>query len=508
MKEKLKSLLLKKSIWKYAITTAAGILVIAGSLCALFLYWNRANIPVDSDASSSAVSAFSSTPVIPSASTNGHITAATSFPASDNTTNAQGSTSSSSTLVTSSTSSDVFPLCTVTTPEPPAQRQLSPTRLYGGMGGDFPVMVMENGDVYRWLSDDRTKKQAAPGGEVYATCEKIAEHTADYLFSCPFNGKAFEMILEANGDLYARGYIPSQNVLDTGFPRTGMDFDSFFKDYTRWQQENVLLRQNVKQICQGMFLTNNGEVYLYGTNWGQVIATPKKILTGVTFIAGKYNDAYAILTGGELLKWDGHGWRHFADHARYAATDGQGHGYYISENNDLYIWCNEDGACPNDGLMKLSSVPRKLGENVKEAQVSVGYAYLTYDNRLFALGGDILTKNTQHLFVPDGHCIANNVQSFSFPGTIMYTDSQHRLHTYGENYNSLRCLPNDGSSQPLDTVLLSDIKGFTCSDGWAMALANNGEMYTWGANNVGLYIDDWSQAFVIDKPLRIHPISG
>lgn len=90
----------------------------------------------------------------------------------------------------------------------------------------------------------------------------------------------------------------------------------------------------------------------------------------------------------------------------------------------------------------------------------------------------------------------------------MYTDSQHRLHTYGENYNSLRCLPNDGSSQPLDTVLLSDIKGFTCSDGWAMALANNGEMYTWGANNVGLYIDDWSQAFVIDKPLRIHPISG
>ena len=41
-----------------------------------------------------------------------------------------------------------------------------------------------------------------------------------------------------------------------------------------------------------------------------------------------------------------------------------------------------------------------------------------------------------------------------------------------------------------------------------MALANNGEMYTWGANNVGLYIDDWSQAFVIDKPLRIHPISG
>ena len=52
------------------------------------------------------------------------------------------------------------------------------------------------------------------------------------------------------------------------------------------------------------------------------------------------------------------------------------------------------------------------------------------------------------------------------------------------------------------------IKGFTCSDGWAMALANNGEMYTWGANNVGLYIDDWSQAFVIDKPLRIHPISG
>ena len=87
---------------------------------------------------------------------------------------------------------------------------------------------MENGDVYRWLSDDRTKKQAAPGGEVYATCEKIAEHTADYLFSCPFNGKAFEMILEANGDLYVRGYIPSQNVLDTGFPRTGMDFDSFF----------------------------------------------------------------------------------------------------------------------------------------------------------------------------------------------------------------------------------------------------------------------------------------
>lgn len=68
--------------------------------------------------------------------------------------------------------------------------------------------------------------------------------------------------------------------------------------------------------------------------------------------------------------------------------------------------------------MKLSSVPRKLGENVKEAQVSVGYAYLTYDNRLFALGGDILTKNTQHLFVPDGHCIANNVQSFSFPGPL------------------------------------------------------------------------------------------
>lgn len=158
---------------------------------------------------------------------------------------------------------------------------------------------MDTGDVYRWDFDTLQKNA---DGQKMGTLLKRHSGMKDYRLVTMTNCQPMEMLLDTAGNLFVCGRVPSRTETVS---LTSNDYNDFAPSHTREQVSPQKIAEGVKSIVEGAYLTNSGDVYLYGiaygSSTGKSFAQPQKIMNGVDSLCGNLHRLFAITTAGDLL---------------------------------------------------------------------------------------------------------------------------------------------------------------------------------------------------------------
>ena len=373
-----------------------------------------------------------------------------------------------------------------------ADKPTTPTRLKRA-GGHYmdAYILMDTGDVYRWDFDTLQKNA---DGQKMGTLIKRHSGMKDYRLVTMTNCQPMEMLLDTAGNLFVCGRVPSRTETVS---LTSNDYNDFAPSHTREQVSPQKIAEGVKSIVEGAYLTNSGDVYLYGiaygSSTGKSFAQPQKIMNGVDSLCGNLHRLFAITTAGDLLAigdLEGGNWEAPLKLASQAAciTIVDETISYVSRSGDFFILDK-----PQDG--STSYRPRKISAQVKQGIASRNsYVYLTLNNTLYAsFSGEPAVK------------IATRVKDFTLAGALLYRDQENHLYGSGVNMNCLRGIEGDPGRESSNRIL-SGTQTYSVTDLCAYAMDAEGNWYTWGANSIGLRTSDGHLQLDIATPLLLPAI--
>lgn len=239
---------------------------------------------------------------------------------------------------------------------------------------------------------------------------------------------------------------------------------------------------NFKYVCLGGYhsaaITEDGDLYLWGSNkFGQLgdgtfedKSTPTQIMKGLKF--------KCVSLGG-------------SDTSIYGSFSAA-----VTEDGDLYMWgCNKCGQL-GDGTTNDSSIPIKImeGYQFKSIDLSAGNSaaittsgdlYLWGNNHAGSIGNG--SGKSENEITPN--YIMGNVSTVSLgSGFSAAITNNGKLYAWGTNCDGQLGVDKEqylSSSTPIE--IMSDVKFKSVSLGssHAGAIDENGNLYTWGNNNMG-----------------------
>lgn len=279
--------------------------------------------------------------------------------------------------------------------------------------GHYSAAVMKNGDLYTW------------GAQTVATGEgswSIPSKEADYKNPAIFARNVSKVFLGAS----LNGYIDNNNDLYMwGANLYGSIGDAQNKDnYT----EPVKVLGNVKDLVIDNYgyttaaVTNDGELYMWGSNMGSKIGPyVQDKLEGTAYTP------YKVDIPGKVKK---------------VSENGNLTGAVL-ENGDAYMWgvlsYEEQSAFGADSVDQ--GVPVKIAGNVQDLQINRGVrSYLTTDGDLYTWGnngnkelGRVTEETTD--YTPTKIAEFSDITSYQLNSTSFALKSDGTLYGWGNNWD-------------------------------------------------------------------------
>lgn len=374
-------------------------------------------------------------------------------------------------------------------PSVPAKpADLIATDIYAVANNDYTWFLDASGALYNFYGEKRTSPHEK--GYEYAVAKQVDSNVA-----LRRSFWSVEYKIDKKGTLYAKGSLPKDNAKKSGlYTDTEPPFiDSHMYTEKNWKK----VMDNAADVQHGFILDKKGDLYVYGairmryngnSLVAEVCATPKKLRGGVKAVCGADGcNSVTVLTTddklvtlGDITEYDRNKVQPnlsnkrtlqtetlIADNVR--AADRKGPYYYITKNNELYVW---------GSFLTAGGIydPQKIAGNVKEAAVSYfGYSYLTTDNQLYTFG-----DQQSDLDITLARPVAKNVKSFAFAGTLLYIDNQNQLHGYGLTSDNIRGFSSELEGP--DNIILKDVARMVLGADNAFCQQFDGSIYVWGKN--------------------------
>lgn len=314
------------------------------------------------------------------------------------------------------------------------------------------MFLTKNGDVYiagiMSLTGDKTFSKPA----------KIKENIK--AISNDDWGDVFQAlgVVDKDNNYYIKGYGPNGKK---------------FKEFTK-------IMTNVSKASNGLILTKDNKLYIWGTHKNDLnTPSPKLLLNNVKDFSGNYLYGFAQKSNGDLYFWGN-------VNSGYTPTKIAGnvlklgeYGYISKDNKEYEI--NFDNNISNGKAPKLKKVADNVKQNFNESFISV-------DNILYCWDTEVVGYDLKR--VPKKVDV-NVVQS---DGVHVYLTTNGDVH-----------IVDDFKCPSKNSVILRNICKIYCSgDDSNFAISNDGYVYMWGDNGNGKGGVGEKKKATIDKPTIVN----
>ena len=290
--------------------------------------------------------------------------------------------------------------------------------------------------------------------------------------------------------------------------------------------EGMLPSGEVAQVSIGYShsaaVMKNGDLYMWGDNYyGEIgngvtassVKSPKLIMRNVKTVFCGYHVTAAVTEGGQLYTWGyarngalGNGISSYESYPMPQKILDNIENVYVSKmstyseeyvsnmaavdiNGNLYVWGPGQDYQLGTGSTGNISTPKKIMTNIKSASIGAGHgAAVTRDGRLYMWGSNEYgqlgngTKTTEQT----PKLIAGNVDKVSLSGfvTMVLTKDENVYMSGGGKWDKFTRVLSDVQDISAGGYDSYNNYNYTIYYGWsAMALLEDGSVYTWGADN-------------------------
>ena len=297
-------------------------------------------------------------------------------------------------------------------------------------------------------TEDVTEPMTEPAPKGEATFSLSEHHTA---------------YLDENGNLYVWG---SNSQYQLGYGGTKEKPDPY------------CIMTDVSKVYAMPFITaalkTNGDLYTMGMNArGQAgcgdlknASEPQLILSGVKDFVHNGNNGAAIMADGSLYVWGSDGFtktpEKVLDNVKTLHMDDYSMGV-ITDDGTLYAW-SSDGAANVSDASEISMKDYKVMDHVVDV-------YMSYRNL-------VVVKEDGALYSKEGDKLVENVAQVSlYRDNMLIIDDRGDVFAKGDfgyevSYREV-------------TKIFEGAKSVCAGDGFAMLVAQNGDLYSWGNNRSG-----------------------
>ena len=418
-------------------------------------------------------------------------------------------------------------------------------RKYRAIGGFHPsYAITEGGDLYSFGDNVHGRLGLGVTGGTYNTPQYVSTGFNKYN-AVAGGGDGQTFAVTQDGDLFAWGNN-SNGYLGLGHSNPGPNRPTYvpiiLSKLGLMQQQNDLLQQQINAMLVSKdaplaIAAGGGTSYAIAANgdlcsWGNASqgilgtgstlhsTTPKHVNSGnrkyKAVATGGYH-TLAIAENGDLYSWGQNNWTqlgYYSSDPHYeerpvAVNDGRkykaiavgtGHSLAIAENGDLYAWGSDANGVLGVGSTGIVTGPNHVndgGRKYKAIAASMHNSFAIAENGdLYAWGDDIWGQLGQ----------TSNMGSSSFPMHVASGSRKYKAISAGTGYDHVLAIAENGDlyawgggtwgqlglgnpshyNSPQHVSAGSrKYKEISAGPEFSLAIAENGDLYSWGSNNNG-----------------------